>query len=102
MIARFPEYTAENTLKLEDYLGKLGLVKEEPNTNIQITQIAKIKVDKTGTEAAAVTEIIKDNAVTEVRPYKNISFNKPFYYAIYDNINDDFAFVGQVTTVNQP
>lgn len=62
-----------------------------------ISQVAKIKVDSKGTEAAAVTEIlVKSNAIAEEREIYEMTCDRPFVYYIYDTVNDDVAFIGVV------
>ena len=62
-------------------------------------QVAKIKVDHEGTEAAAVTEIVKDTIAFKPEQIETIElkFDKPFYYYIYDFENDDIIFIGRVS-----
>lgn len=64
---------------------------------MSIAQVAKIKVDKEGTEAAAVTEVIKLAAVLPSESEEHyIICDRPFIYFIYDTANDDIAFIGVV------
>ena len=59
-------------------------------------QVAKIKVDENGTEAAAVTIIgMKDNAM----PSEPIKFhaNRPFLYIISEQSTGVIFFIGQYT-----
>ncbi len=62
-----------------------------------INQIAKIKVDKEGTTAAAVTEItLETTGIREPEPVEDYYFicDRPFVYLIYDTVNEDIAFMG--------
>ncbi|MBR1568045.1 MAG: hypothetical protein IJ648_03705 [Lachnospiraceae bacterium] len=98
-----PEFEIESTyeLGLQDFdLPVTQLSKnvydyetEEP----KITQVAKIRVDHEGTEAAAVTEImVEDCAEISVEEPYYITCNRPFIYVIQDTENDDVAFIGVV------
>ena len=66
-----------------------------------ISQIAKIKFDNEGTEAAAVTEIVKSDSMAMVEPKPHYDFlaNRPFIYYIQDYENDDIAFMGVVSNL---
>ena len=66
----------------------------------EICQIAKIKVDHEGTEAAAVTEIVKGaiQSIDDTRPFEFIC-DKPFAYYITDTVNNDIAFIGVVNHI---
>jgi serine protease inhibitor len=62
-----------------------------------ISQVAKVKVDHKGTEAAAVTEIlVKSNAIAEEHEIYEMTCDRPFFYYIYDTVNNDVAFIGVV------
>jgi len=68
---------------------------------VKLTQVIKIECNEKGTTAAAVTEThVK---VIAVQPKYDDKFyftcNRPFIYVIYDNVNKDIAFIGQVMTV---
>ncbi|MBE5906135.1 MAG: hypothetical protein E7277_04970 [Lachnospiraceae bacterium] len=100
---KFPEFETKSNFNLTAYFKNLGIAKESEDTDLDITQVARIKVDKQGTEAAAVSEIIC--GVTSVRTEEpktvHISMNKPFYYAILDKKNNDVAFVGQIKNLKK-
>lgn len=98
---KFPEFEIKSSFDLTDYFKGMGITKESADTDITIQQVARIKVDKKGTEAAAVSEIIcGTTAIRDKQPkIVNIYMNKPFYYAILDKKNNDVAFMGQVTTL---
>lgn len=60
-------------------------------------QVARIIVDHTGTEAAAVSEtILNSGAAMLAREPKELIFNRPFAFIIYDTKNDDIAFIGAI------
>ncbi|SFQ46802.1 Serine protease inhibitor [Lachnospiraceae bacterium XBB1006] len=98
---KFPEFETKSKFDLTDYFKNLGITKESADTDLKILQVAKIKVDKKGTEAAAVSEIVcgVTSIPTQEPKIVKISMNKPFYYAILDKKNQDVAFVGQVTKI---
>lgn len=100
-----PEFEVENTHK--SLLNSLGLkpgkirediTKEGGSTNV--SQVAKIVVDRTGTEAAAVSEAhftvgcvyIPEDKDEPVR----IICDRPFAFYIYDTVNNDVAFIGAI------
>ncbi len=101
---RFPEFESKYTTFFEG--TKIpGLVASPISPAIydgdlmtQISQVAKIKVDKEGTTAAAVTEItLTDSAMPPAPPEEvNIICDRPFVYFIYDPVNQDIAFLGYV------
>lgn len=106
VILYMPEFEGESTYEM--YLSEFGLPGGYINPSIysgnmsipEISQIAKIRVDKEGTEAAAVTEIIIKN--TSVRPVPEIIeliCDRPFLYYITDTANNDIAFIGAVNKI---
>jgi len=101
ILTKFPEFEIKSSFDLTDYFMGLGIQKESVDTDLSIMQVARIKVDKKGTEAAAVSEIVCGTTAVETKEPKivKIYMNKPFYYAILDKKNNDVAFVGQVTKV---
>ncbi len=106
----FPEFETTYNTKFEN-TGIPGLISYPISQKIcpyetknEINQIAKIKVDREGTTAAAVTEItMKNTAVAEpvmIEPYYFIC-DRPFLYLIYDGTNGDIAFMGVVNKASQ-
>jgi serine protease inhibitor len=101
---RFPEFESKYTTFFEG--TKIpGLVASPISPAIydgdlmtQISQVAKIKVDKEGTTAAAVTEITLTGSSMPPAPPEevNIICDRPFVYFIYDPVNQDIAFLGYV------
>lgn len=98
-----PEFETESTYELG--LQDLGLpvtqlaksVYDHDTDPPKITQVAKIRVDHEGTEAAAVTEImVEDNAMIAVEEPYYMTCDRPFIYVIQDTQNDDAAFIGVV------
>ena len=56
-----------------------------------------ISVDEYGTEAAAVTSIAMAGSALPPEPIE-VKFNKPFYFAIRDNISGEILFVGRLVS----
>ena len=61
-------------------------------------QVAKIKLDEEGTEAAAVT-VIEVNTTSMPGPSQTIEFhaNRPFLYVISERQSGAIFFIGQYT-----
>ncbi len=101
-----PEFEIENEITIKgDNLGlALGGIDKsilsESSEPPVIAQVAKIKVDHTGTEAAAVTEVYMEAmaALEETEPVEIIC-DRPFYFYIKDNLNHDIAFIGIVDNI---
>lgn len=85
-----PEFEMNNTYGLENIFNT--------KANVSLTQTAKIKFDYKGTEAAAVTEMMKCSAMPMIDKTQRIEliFNKPFMYIIEDTINKDYIFIGRI------
>ena len=109
---KLPRFEADTDLNLNGIMSRLGMPKaftdaaEFPNfcnmdTYIgMMKQKAKIKVDETGTEAAAVTIIGVDaeSAGPEPEPRQvNFHATRPFIYVISDEMTDAILFIGQYT-----
>lgn len=104
----FPEFEFENTLPLTNILNKVGMesifkgdaftgIANVPMQVSDILQKTKIKVNREGTEAAAVTEITMENEGIELEPiYKEVVLTRPFMFIIYDNEMNMPLFVGRV------
>lgn len=105
---KLPEFETEVTIGVTDYADSIGLshfnecipLYYDGSVDNEITQVAKIKVDHTGTEAAAVTEIITKSMSAMPGEALELVFDKPFAYMIED-VNGDIAFIGRVMTLNQ-
>ena len=71
-------------------------VLEEKNTLLK--KIAKIEVNHLGTEASAVTEVVKCGAALRKDTPKRLelTFDKPFIYFIEDTTVNDFIFIGRI------
>ena len=103
-----PEFECKNIYQLTN--GSFGLPEYNLNPDIYsgstdpavISQVARIRVDHEGTEAAAVSEIIKAvNAITPVSDPFYFVCDRPFVYVITDTLNNDIAFIGVVNTMNE-
>ena len=82
-------------------LSKMGSRHDKAFVN-KAFQLSHIKVEESGTEAAAVTVIIaKDNAVIpgETDPIE-FNVNRPFAYIIRDKQTNTILFVGKVESLN--
>ena len=110
---KLPRFETDTNLDLKELMSNLGMTKaftpaaEFPdfcNTDIYIglmKQVAKIKVNEEGTEAAAVT-IIGEKA-TGIQEPKHVKFhaNRPFVYVISEQSTGVIFFVGQYTGQKQ-
>ena len=111
---KLPRFEADTDLYLNGIMSRLGMPKaftsdaEFPNfcnmdTYIgMMKQKAKIKVNETGTEAAAVTIIGVEatSAGPEPEPrHVNFHATRPFIYVISDETTDAILFIGQYTGI---
>lgn len=106
-----PEFDAYSEINVNTLLSNVGAgnilasqpIYTEDIVDTRILQVAKIKVDHTGTEAAAVTEILNETgAMAPAKDFKYVEviLDKPFYYLIED-LNGDVAFIGRVTNFSE-
>lgn len=108
-----PEFTFDSSFALSDTLKSCGLsdifVDEACDNMIQdenlmldeILQKTKIKVDRNGTEAAAVTSVmIKTTAFAPVDQY-SVTLDRPFMFVIYDTKYNVPLFIGKINIINQ-
>ncbi|MEC7838928.1 MAG: serpin family protein [Chlamydiota bacterium] len=109
---KLPKFTVESTNYLSDGLKSLGMVDAFNDPEAEFSKITKhkdfkiddvvqktyIKVDETGTEAAAATTVSIANFATSVQP-KPMRFyaNKPFSFMAVDKISETVLFTGKVT-----
>lgn len=106
-----PEFEFESDLDLLESLKGLGLIipftddaeftkmLEDRTLKIDsIIQKTKIKLDKEGTEASAVTVIgmMNTTAVMEKEETKRIILNRPFAFIIMDNETNTPLFIGKI------
>ena len=110
---KLPRFEADTDLNLKGIMSRLGMPKaftvaaEFPNfcdteTYIDLMkQVAKIKVNESGTEAAAVTIIgMAESAGPEPAP-RHVTFHatRPFLYVIRDQTSGAILFIGQYTGI---
>ena len=111
---KLPRFEADTDINLKGIMSRLGMPKaftnaaEFPNfcdteTFIgMMKQVAKIKVNESGTEAAAVTIIGMDLAAgpEETEP-RHVTFHatRPFLYVIRDQTSGAILFIGQYTGI---
>ena len=110
---KLPRFEIDTNLDLKGVMSRLGMPKaftekaEFPNfcnTDTYIglmRQVAKIKVNETGTEAAAVTVIGVDNAggPEPEPPHVDFHATRPFLYVISDEATGAILFIGQYTGI---
>ena len=105
---KLPRFETDTNQDLEGVMAELGMPKafsidaEFPyfcNGNPYIGkmfQVAKIKLDEEGTEAAAVTVIEMDESAAPEEP-KRFHANRPFLYIISEQSTGAIFFIGQYT-----
>ena len=107
---KIPQFEFDAEYELTDSLKDVGLgstldPSKEPFPYIlkkgsmeinKIIQKTKIKLDREGTEAAAVTVIEMDNAAVKLNEPKEVSLNRPFAFLIYDTQENKTLFIGKV------
>ena len=107
---KLPRFDADTDLDLKGIMSRLGMPKaftnaaEFPNfcndktTYIDLMkQVAKIKVNETGTEAAAVTVIGMNYKMAGTERHVNFHATRPFLYVISDETTGAILFIGQYT-----
>ena len=110
---KLPRFEASTDIDLKEIMSRLGMPRafttaaEFPNfcdteTYIDLMkQVAKIKVNESGTEAAAVTIIgVDTEAGPEPEPrYVTFHATRPFLYVIRDQTSGALLFIGQYTGI---
>lgn len=106
-----PEFEFENMNELTDIVKNIGLesiFNDGALSNIaseslyveKILQKTKIKVNREGTIAAAVTEaLVRETALNEEQEFKTVELNRPFAFMIYDKELDMPLFIGKVVSI---
>ena len=110
---KLPRFESDTDINLIPIMKKLGMTKAFdpldaefqyfctfPQIYIELMkQVAKIKLDEEGTEAAAVTVIgMKDGAAGPSEPkYVTFHANHPFLYVISEKSTGAIFFIGQFT-----
>lgn len=105
-----PNFTFENEMNLTSRLQDMGITTafgdladfsnmgDMPISISSVLQKSKIELTESGTEAAAVTAIIFDNAAIIEKPEpKVVDLDKPFYFIIMDLEYDEPLFMGYVS-----
>lgn len=121
--ARFPKFEFNNDLKLTDILIALGVKDlfdvgkadlsngfdfDRNKFNVyasSCSQKSVIRVDEYGTEASAFTSIdvalmtsAREPQKVKVR-YVDLTYNRPFYFMVYDSKENLPLFIGEVNTL---
>lgn len=110
---KLPRFEADTDINLKGIMSRLGMPKaftvaaEFPNfcdteTYIDLMkQVAKIKVNESGTEAAAVTIIGMDLSAGPEPESRYVTFHatRPFLYVIRDQTSGAILFIGQYTGI---
>ncbi len=108
-----PKFKIEYSAQMNDMLMNMGITtafdegeadftKMFYNGNMFFTDMLHktfISVDEKGTEAAAVTSISMGGSSLPPEPVE-LRFNKPFYFAIRDNISGETLFMGRYAFAN--
>ena len=109
-----PKFTVESHLNLNNVLKRVGIKRPfnetaadfkliSPHGNLYISSIiqrAVIKVDEEGTEAAAVTAVVLDDAMMPQYNIKKVIVNRPFIFMIKDNVfTKNYAFITKVVNL---
>ena len=118
--AKFPKFEFDNDMNLTNIIASLGIkdLFSKSNADLsegfdfdknilnvyasRINQKAVIRVDEVGTEASALTtiDVMKTTAAREPRKVKirkvDLTFNRPFYFMIYDRNEDMPLFIGKI------
>ena len=105
---KLPRFETDSKIQLEDVMSALGMptafnpdLAEFPyfcNVPVYISkmfQVAKIKLDEQGTEAAAVT--VLEETATGMPNYAEFHANRPFLYVISEQSTGAIFFIGQYT-----
>ncbi|MBQ5957262.1 MAG: serpin family protein [Clostridia bacterium] len=82
---------------IPDY-ADLSLITDEQMYIYKVIQKTKLKLDKDGTEAAAVTIAVAncESAFIQEKEEKEVYLDRPFAFMIYDNQTDTALFTGKV------
>ena len=108
---KLPKFEIDTDIELNDIMAELGMPRafdmflaEFPNfcdypVYISLMkQVAKIKTDEEGTEAAAITVIgVKDYATPEEPEKVKFYADRPFIYVISEHSTGTIFFIGQYT-----
>ena len=106
---KLPRFESESDIKLIDIMSELGMPRafdpylaefpnfcNKPVFISMMKQVAKIKLNEEGTEAAAITVIgIKTTAVAPEPQHVQFIANRPFLYVISEFSTGAIFFIGQ-------
>ncbi len=107
---KLPRFESSTDIKLNDFMASLGMPKaftedaefpefcNVPTFISLMKQVARIKVNETGTEAAAVTVIgVEFTSLPSPTPHVTFHATRPFLYVISEQSTGAIFFVGQYT-----
>lgn len=106
-----PKFTTNSDLALTDTLKALGINRVFTTKNAlpniakdlhisEVQQVAKIKCDEKGTEAAAVTQaILETTSIAEPELTVKFAVDRPFMYFIRDNKSNSTWFMGYIVAL---
>ena len=109
--ARMPEFSFNNSISMTPVLESLGLdvftngvydnfINETGLVLTDVLQVTRIEVDRTGTEASAVTiGSMKTTSAYDESDLRYVYLNRPFMFIIYDFENDVPLFMGRVSVM---
>ncbi len=111
--ASFPEYTFASEMKLNEALEQMGMqlpfsdqadfsnmIQDGDVTISEVLQKAKIEVSRTGTKAAAATEVIvNETAALESPEEVEIVCDRPFLYILMDLDTATPVFMGTIQSM---
>ena len=107
VVLALPRFEVETSTSLYDALSSLGLesmfgtsadFSGMTDGNISVSEVLQnvyVRVDEEGTEAAAATAVIMCGGLAETEKPREISFDRPFVWAIYDKISGAILFCGE-------
>lgn len=114
---KIPKFEYDYSTSLRDSLMQLGLEDEfdrgkadfgnmydlqGKGANIYIDDVlhkTRIELNEAGTKAAAVTAVIMDTTSIDISEPKEIHFDRPFLYMIYDKENKFPVFLGTIVNL---
>ncbi len=108
---KLPRFESDTNINLIPIMQKLGMTRAFNEDLAQfpyfcpplqtwigiMKQVAKIKLDEEGTEAAAVTVIGVDGKASSIPQYVTFHANHPFLYVISEKATGAIFFIGQYT-----
>ena len=110
---KIPKFTVDYNMNLNDALMSTGVKKiftsEADFSNLsdskdlvvsKVLQKTHFEFSESGVKAAAATSIeVKKNSVSAIRENKEIVFDKPFIYGVYDESTSLPIFIGTMNTM---